>query len=172
MLLLHPFNGLFSGTAWVSRHHKGKPFWILLAQEMMGWHWHQLDHMQVICTSIQTDNHAGVSACFTVYSGLLRFNYSDYVQTGFMPIGLRHVGTGRWKNEFYHSLLLKVIMLHKYWNGRARTSATVVVKTTFLSEEWRIQSTVVTWLIIRPTVHGIQKNRFLSEHYAYIYSCN
>jgi len=30
------FNGLFSGTTWVSRHQKGKPFWILLKQEMMG----------------------------------------------------------------------------------------------------------------------------------------
>ena len=24
----------------------------------MGWQWHQLDHMQVICTSVQTNNHA------------------------------------------------------------------------------------------------------------------
>jgi len=24
---------------------------------MMGWQWHQLDHMQVIYTSLQTDNH-------------------------------------------------------------------------------------------------------------------
>jgi len=32
----HPFNGLFSRTTWVSQHHKGKPFWILLEQEMMG----------------------------------------------------------------------------------------------------------------------------------------
>jgi len=27
----------------------------------MGWHWHQLDHMQIICTSLQTDNHASSS---------------------------------------------------------------------------------------------------------------
>jgi len=26
-------------TTWVSRHQKGKPFWILLKQEMTGWHW-------------------------------------------------------------------------------------------------------------------------------------
>ena len=32
----HPLNGLFSRTTWVSRHQKGKPFWILLEQEMMG----------------------------------------------------------------------------------------------------------------------------------------
>ena len=25
-------------------------FWILLEQEMMWWQWHQLDHMQIICT--------------------------------------------------------------------------------------------------------------------------
>ena len=25
---------------------------------MMGWQLHQLDHMQIICTSLQTDNHA------------------------------------------------------------------------------------------------------------------
>jgi len=24
----------------------------------MGWQWHQLDHMQIIYTSLQTDNHA------------------------------------------------------------------------------------------------------------------
>ena len=33
--------------------------------EMMGWHLHQLDHMQVICTSLQTDNLASTSSpCF------------------------------------------------------------------------------------------------------------
>jgi len=28
-----------------------------MKQDMMGWQWHQLDHMQIICTSLQTDNH-------------------------------------------------------------------------------------------------------------------
>jgi len=28
---------------------------------MMGWQWHQLDHMQITCTSLQTDNHASTS---------------------------------------------------------------------------------------------------------------
>jgi len=54
LLLLHPFYDLLSKTTW---HQKGKPFWILLEQEMMVWQWHQLDHMQIICTSLQTDNH-------------------------------------------------------------------------------------------------------------------
>jgi len=29
-----------------------------MKQEMMGWQWHQLDHMQIICTSLQTNNRA------------------------------------------------------------------------------------------------------------------
>jgi len=29
---------------------------------MMGRQWHQLDHMQTICTSLQTDNHASTSS--------------------------------------------------------------------------------------------------------------
>jgi len=28
---------------------------------MMGWQWHQLDHMQIICTLLQTDNHTSTS---------------------------------------------------------------------------------------------------------------
>ena len=36
---------------------KVKTFSILVKQEMMGWQWHQLDHMQIICTSLQTYNH-------------------------------------------------------------------------------------------------------------------
>jgi len=32
---------------------------------MMGWQWHQPDHMQVICTSLQTGNHASTSSLDT-----------------------------------------------------------------------------------------------------------
>jgi len=49
---------------------KGKPFWILLEQEMMGWHWYQLDHMQIICTSLQrlqTDKHTSTSSPLSFY---------------------------------------------------------------------------------------------------------
>jgi len=70
-ILLHPFNGLFSRTTRVSRHQKGKPFCILLEQEMMGWDWHQLDHMQIIApcsTQITTPvpHHS-------VFTGRMRF---------------------------------------------------------------------------------------------------
>jgi len=62
LLLLHyiRLTAFFPGQpgTWVSRHQKGKPFWILLEQEMMGWQWHQLDHTQIICTLLRRDNHA------------------------------------------------------------------------------------------------------------------
>ena len=54
------FNDLFSRTTWVGQYQKDKSFWILLKQEMMGWQWHY--HMQIICTSLQTDNHANTSS--------------------------------------------------------------------------------------------------------------
>jgi len=81
---------------------------------------------------------ATVTACLLVLGCIPDFcvlNSNDFVHTVFMP--LQPVGTGRWKNELYHSLLLKVIMLHKYWDGCARAPPTLVVKTTFLSEKWR-----------------------------------
>jgi len=73
-----------TGTQQTERHHliasfpgqpgqadtrKEKPFWILLEQEMMGWQWHQLDHMQIICTSLQTDNHASTSSLNSLQAG-------------------------------------------------------------------------------------------------------
>jgi len=66
---LHPLNGLFSRTTWISQHQKGKSFWILLEQEMIGWRWHQLDHMQIICTLLQTDNHASTSSLSFLQAG-------------------------------------------------------------------------------------------------------
>jgi len=52
----------FSRTTWVGQYQKDKPFRILLKQQMMGWQWHQLNHMQIICTSLLTDNHTSTSS--------------------------------------------------------------------------------------------------------------
>jgi len=63
---LHPFNGLFFRRATrVSRYHKDKTSLDLneaRGDGIFGWHWHQLDHMQTICTSLQTDNHINTSS--------------------------------------------------------------------------------------------------------------
>jgi len=37
-----------------------------MKQEMMGWQWHHLAHMQIICTLLQRGNHASASP-FTFY---------------------------------------------------------------------------------------------------------
>jgi len=60
LLLLLLFNALFSRTTWVCWYQKGKTS--LDKNEVrddgvLEWQWHQLDHMQTICTSLQTDNH-------------------------------------------------------------------------------------------------------------------
>jgi len=39
----------FPGQPGQASTSKVKTFWILMKQEMMGWQWHQLDHMQIIC---------------------------------------------------------------------------------------------------------------------------
>jgi len=57
----HPFNGLFPGQPGSADTRKVKPFRILMKPEMMQWQQHQLDHMQIICTSFQTDIHASTS---------------------------------------------------------------------------------------------------------------
>ena len=62
-----PFNGLLSRTTCVGRYQKDKPFWSLLKQEMTGWQWHQPNHVQIVCTSLQTDNHASTSSLHIFY---------------------------------------------------------------------------------------------------------
>ena len=49
-------------SSWLQKSRKAYPIWILMKQEMTGWHWHQLDHVQIISTSLRTDNHASTSS--------------------------------------------------------------------------------------------------------------
>jgi len=39
-----------------------KQLWISMKQETTGWQWHQLDHMQIMYTSLQADSHASTSS--------------------------------------------------------------------------------------------------------------
>jgi len=55
----------FSRTTWVSWYHKGKASLDLNEardDRVLGWQWHQLDHTQTICTSLQTDLHTNTSS--------------------------------------------------------------------------------------------------------------
>ena len=40
---------------------------------MTGWQWHQLDHMQIICTLAQTDSHAYSTSPLSFFTGLMPF---------------------------------------------------------------------------------------------------
>jgi len=54
---------------------KIKPIWILVKQEMMGWQWHQLDHIQITSISLQTDNHAAdaTTSSLNFFTGRMLF---------------------------------------------------------------------------------------------------
>jgi len=54
---IHPFNGFFSRANWVNQYQKGKTSPDLYEARdggVLGWQQHQLDHMQTICTSLQS----------------------------------------------------------------------------------------------------------------------
>jgi len=65
LLLPRPFNGLFSRITWISQYHEDKSSLDLNEARddgVLGWQWHQPDHTQTICTSLQTDNHTSTSS--------------------------------------------------------------------------------------------------------------
>jgi len=66
LLLLHPFNSLYSSFAtWVSRYQKDKNeygFKWGKRRQSFGMQRLQLDYMQTMCTSLQTDNHTYTSS--------------------------------------------------------------------------------------------------------------
>jgi len=52
-------------TTWLNWYQKGKTSLDLneaTDNGGLGWQWHQLDRMQTICTSLQTDNHTNTSS--------------------------------------------------------------------------------------------------------------
>ena len=48
----------------------------------MGWYWHHLDHMmQIICTSLQTDNHASTSSLTFLRAGCSSCRRTNNIKT-------------------------------------------------------------------------------------------
>jgi len=91
-----------SVAAAIHIHHRHlllllSPSKILLEQEMMGWQWHQLVHMQIICTSLQTDNHDSTSP--------LSF-YRPYSLLATQPIVSKH-----WRSLFVIIFQLFITLL-------------------------------------------------------------
>ena len=46
----------------------------------MGSQWHQLDHMQIICTLLQTDNYASTSSLNFITGWMLLVTYTNSVK--------------------------------------------------------------------------------------------
>ena len=53
----HRLTALFSGTTRVSRYQKGKTNLDFTEAKYSEWQWHQLGHVQVYTSSLQTNNH-------------------------------------------------------------------------------------------------------------------
>jgi len=68
----YPFS---TRTTWISQYQKGKTSLDLNEARddgVVGWQWHQLDHMQSVCTLIQTDNHTNTSS-LNFFTGRMLF---------------------------------------------------------------------------------------------------
>jgi len=74
---------------------KVKPIWILMKQEMMGWQWHQPDHMPIICTSLQTDNHASTLSLNFLKAGCSSWRPTNSVRA----LKAITTATVRWMNS-------------------------------------------------------------------------
>jgi len=48
-------------TTWVSRRQKGRTILDFNEAKDDGWQWHQLEHMKIIFTLLQTNNHTSTS---------------------------------------------------------------------------------------------------------------
>jgi len=57
----------------------------------MGWQWHQLDHVQIICTLLQTDNHTSTSSLNFLQAGCSSWCSTNSIKT-LKAIGCRFVG--------------------------------------------------------------------------------
>jgi len=59
----------FSRTTWVSWCQKGRTLLDLMKHKMMGWQWHQLDRVQIICILLWTDNLTSTSSLNFLLTG-------------------------------------------------------------------------------------------------------
>jgi len=56
-------------------------------RKMTDWQWHQLDHMQIICTSLKTDNHTSTTSPFySVRAALKACTHMTYNKTFYLVV--------------------------------------------------------------------------------------
>jgi len=106
--LLQSFHDLFSRTTWVSWHEKGRT---ILDFNDDGWQWHQLHHMETICTTLQTDNYTSTPS--------LKFFYRPDALTDAQPTVAKH-----WR-QYSMSIIsiIKLTVVDCKWINSYRFSA-------------------------------------------------
>jgi len=72
---------------------------------MTGWQWHQLDHTQISCTLLQTDNHTSTSP-LTVFTGRMPFQPPNQQRQGSVQL-LRYIPCNQITLNFFSSDLLR-----------------------------------------------------------------
>jgi len=64
---------------------------------MMGWQWHQVDHMQIICTSLQTNNDASTSSLKFLQARCSSWHPTNSVKA--LKACQSTKGAGKWKTK-------------------------------------------------------------------------
>jgi len=100
----------------------------------MGWQWHQPNHMQIICTSLQTDNHASISSLSFLQAGCSSCRPTNSVRP--LKVGpqeehpAKHqsaenrLPSGELEGVAVHRLTLKVFLSRCTWNLLAKKTST------------------------------------------------
>jgi len=78
---------------------------------MMWWQWDQLDHMQIICTSLQTDNHASTSSeCSKNSLSVEQSNVNRADQLGYWTTrGHANSRTANWRTGYLADQTTRVL---------------------------------------------------------------
>ena len=104
----------------------------------MGWQWHQLDHTQIICTSLQTDNHASKSPLPSFFTGRMPF----------LPPNQQHQSTEGTKNRYVFFLFRNNTDNITRW--RKEHSKLTVEATTYAHQSHGRHN---EWLVLTVCVH-------------------
>jgi len=107
----------FSMTSGVSRHQKGKTIlsFNVKARDdgVLRWQWHQQDHMQTICISLQADNQATSSLIFMGQGRVLFLSSNQQCQSTHSALTLKKkFHTACSKKVFSNSNNLQSLLLY------------------------------------------------------------
>jgi len=113
-----------------------------MKQETMRWWWHQLDHTQIICTLLQTDNHAGTSSInfFTGWMLFLTSNQQYQRNNGSIATFKHHLKT--YALSLALSISLPPMLLYLQTHGETHRLCMFF----YYHHNWGSPARVVRWL--------------------------